>query len=135
MSGKSILVIDDDKDVLQFVARLLGKAGYAVLTALDPLQGLMQTRREVPDLVLTDILMPAGGGFTLLERLTQNTRTMAVPIIVLTGSTDPDLEARAKAAGATRLLRKPCDNAELLLAVRSTLEARDSSGLPGTPDN
>ena len=61
MSGKRILVIDDDKDVLQFVAGLLRKAGYTVLTALDPLQGLMQVRREAPDLVLTDILMPAGG--------------------------------------------------------------------------
>ena len=121
MSGKRILVIDDDKDVLQFVAGLLRKAGYTVLTALDPLQGLMQARRETPDLVLTDILMPAGGGFALLERLTQNTRTMAVPIIVLTGSTEPDLEARAKAAGATRLLRKPCDNADLLAAVRESL--------------
>ena len=121
MSGKRILVIDDDKDVLQFLAGLLGKAGYKVLTALDPLQGLMQARRETPDLVLTDILMPAGGGFALLERLTQNTRTMAVPIIVLTGSTEPDLEARAKAAGATRLLRKPCDNADLLAAVRESL--------------
>jgi CheY-like chemotaxis protein len=121
MSGKRILVIDDDKDVLQFLAGLLRKAGYTVLTALDPLQGLMQARRETPDLVLTDILMPAGGGFALLERLTQNTRTMAVPIIVLTGSTEPDLEARAKAAGATRLLRKPCDNADLLAAVRESL--------------
>ncbi|HEX7551781.1 MAG TPA: response regulator [Candidatus Methylomirabilis sp.] len=121
MSGKRILVIDDDKDVLQFVAGFLRKAGYTVLTALDPLQGLMQAQREAPDLVLTDILMPAGGGFALLERLTQNTRTMAVPIIVLTGSTEPDLEVRAKAAGATRLLRKPCDNADLLLAVRESL--------------
>ena len=121
MSGKRILVIDDDKDVLQFLAGLLRKAGYTVLTALDPLQGLMQARRETPDLVLTDILMPAGGGFILLERLTQNTRTMAVPIIVLTGSTDPDLEARAKAAGATHILRKPCDNAVLLAAVRESL--------------
>jgi CheY-like chemotaxis protein len=121
MSGKRILVIDDDKDVLQFLAGLLRKAGYTVLTALDPLQGLMQARRETPDLVLTDILMPAGGGFALLERLTQNTRTMAVPIIVLTGSTEPDLEARAKAAGATRLLRKPCNNADLLAAVRESL--------------
>lgn len=121
MSGERILVIDDDKDVLQFVARLLGKAGYTVLTALDPLQGLMQARREAPDLVLTDILMPAGGGFTLLERLAQNTRTMAVPVIVLTGSSEPDLEARAKAAGVTRLLRKPCDNADLLAAVRESL--------------
>jgi two-component system chemotaxis response regulator CheY len=121
MSGKRILVIDDDKDVLQFLAGLLRKAGYTVLTTLDPLQGLMQARGETPDLVLTDILMPAGGGFALLERLTQNTRTMAVPIIVLTGSTEPDLEARAKAAGATRLLRKPCDNADLLAAVRESL--------------
>ena len=121
MSGKRILVIDDDKDVLQFLAGLLRKAGYTVLTALDPLQGLMQARRETPDLVLTDILMPTGGGFALLERLTQNTRTMAVPIIVLTGSTEPDLEARAKAAGATRLLRKPCDNANILAAVRESL--------------
>ena len=122
MSGRRILVVDDDRDVVQFLVGLLRKAGYTVLIAMDAAQAVMQAQRERPDLILTDILMPAGGGFSVLERLAQSTKTMTIPVIFLSGSDQPDLEARALAAGVTRILRKPCDNAVLLEAIRTAVE-------------
>jgi CheY-like chemotaxis protein len=119
MSGRRVLVVDDDKDVVVFLSRLLQRAGYTVLTALDAAQAVTQAHREAPNLILTDIMMPASGGLSILERLTMSTTTGTIPIIVLTGSDDPELEARALAAGVTCVLRKPCDNAVLLECIKT----------------
>ena len=123
MTGKRILVIDDDKAVVQYLALLLRKAGYVIMTAFDPVQALMQARRDPPDLILTDLLMPAGGGYILMERLASFSQTAGIPIIVLTASDAPDMEARARAVGAAHIVRKPCDDAILLAVVQESLAA------------
>jgi len=119
MSEGRILVVDDDKDVVVFLSRLLQRAGYTVLTAQDPSQAVMQAHQELPDLILTDITMPGGGGLSVLDRLTMSGTSAAIPILVLTGNDDAEVEARALAAGAIRVLRKPCDNAVLLECIRT----------------
>jgi CheY-like chemotaxis protein len=121
MTSRRILVVDDDRDVVHFLTGLLRKAGYTTLSAMDAMQALMQAQREMPDLILTDMLMPAGGGLTFLDRLMRSGKTNQIPVLVLTGSDEPDLEARALAGGAIRVLRKPCDNAVLLAAIREAL--------------
>ena len=121
MSGRRILVVDDDKDVVVFLSRLLQRAGYMVLTAQDATQAVTQAHQERPDLILTDVTMPAGSGLSVLDRLKASTTTGAIPIIVLTGNDDAEVEARALAGGAIRVLRKPCDNAVLLDCIKSAL--------------
>jgi CheY-like chemotaxis protein len=121
MTSRRILVVDDDRDVVHFLTGLLRKAGYTTLSAMDGMQAIMQAQREVPDLILTDMLMPAGGGLTFLQRVMCSGKINQIPVLVLTGSDDPDLEARALAGGAVRVLRKPCDNAVLLAAIRAAL--------------
>ena len=121
MAARRILVVDDDRDVVQFLTGLLRKAGYTPLMAMDPLQAMMQAQREAPDLILTDMRMPAGGGLTFLDRIMRSGKTSHIPVLVLTGSDEPDLESRALAMGAVRVLRKPCDNAVLLAAIRAAL--------------
>jgi CheY-like chemotaxis protein len=121
MTGRRILVVDDDRDVVQFLTGLLRKAGYIPIMAMDAMQAMMQAQREVPDLILTDMLMPAGGGLTFLQRVMGSGKTSHIPVLVLTGSDEPDLEARALAGGAVQVLRKPCDNAVLLAAIRAAL--------------
>ena len=121
MSGRRILVVDDDKDVVVFLSRLFQRAGYTVLTAQDASQAVTQAHQEKPDLILTDVTMPGGGGFSVLDRLNMSGTSAAIPIIVLTGADDPEVEARALAGGAIRVLRKPCDNAVLLECIRAAL--------------
>jgi len=119
MSGWCILVVDDDRDVVVFLSRLLQRAGYTVVTAGEPSEAVAQAHEEKPDLILTDVTMPGGGGLSVLDRLTMSGTSAAIPIIVLTGNDDAEVEARALAAGAIRVLRKPCDNAVLLECIRT----------------
>ena len=121
MKGPRILVVDDDQDTVQLLTSLLQTAGYTVLAAIDPSQAVMQAQRERPALILTDILMPAGGGLSVLKRLKMSTKTGTIPIIVLTASGDREIEAQSLAAGAIRFFRKPCDNAVLLDAIKTAL--------------
>jgi len=119
--GRRILVVDDDSDVRVFLARLLQRAGYTVLTAGDAAQALVKADQEPLDLIVTDITMPAGGGFGVLERLKMSAKTRSIPIVVLTGHDDPTIEVRALGAGVTRVLPKPCDNAVLLDCIKAAL--------------
>jgi DNA-binding NtrC family response regulator len=116
-----ILVIDDDKTVVTIVAAVLRAAGYQVVSALDPVQGFMAFRREKPQLVVLDIMMPAGGGMQLLEKLAAVGK---VPVIVITGLTDANVEGEAKAAGAAGFLKKPV-NPQALQELIEELVAGD----------
>ena len=101
-----ILLIDDDKTVVNMLSAVLSAAGYQVISALDPVQGFMAVRREKPQLVLLDLMMPAGGGMPLLKKLTAK------------------VEAEANAAGAAGFLKKPVDP-ELLKGVIEEVVSSD----------
>jgi len=113
-----IAVIDDDKTVVTTVTAVLRAAGYQVISALDPVQGFMAVRRENPQVVLLDLMMPAGGGMQLLQKLTAMTK---VPVIVITALTDGKVEAAAKAAGATGFLKKPLEPESLKALIEELL--------------
>jgi len=116
-----VLVIDDDKTVVSTVSAILRGGGYQVVSALDPVQGFMTARREKPQVVVLDLMMPAGGGMQLLQRLTA---MLKVPVIVITALTDGKVEAEAKAAGAAGFLKKPVD-AEALKGMIEELVSTD----------
>ena len=118
MPGKRILVVDDDSATVLLCSRLLQKAGYATIIARDAGQAVTQAHRDEPALIVTDLMMPAGGGVSVLERLAMWSRTSTIPIIVVTGSGDVELERRAAEAGALRILKKPVEPTALLDAVR-----------------
>jgi DNA-binding response OmpR family regulator len=99
-----VLLIDDDKTVVTVVTAVLRAANYQVVSALDPVQGFMAFRREKPQLVVLDLMMPAGGGMQLLEKLSSVGK---VPVIVITASPQGTAEAEARAAGAAAFLKKP----------------------------
>ena len=101
-----ILVIDDDKTVVGTITAVLRAAGYQVVSALDPVQGFMAARREKPQVIVLDLMMPAGGGMQLLRKLTS---TIKAPVVVITMLSDPKVEAEAEAAGAAAFLKKPVD--------------------------
>jgi len=116
-----ILLIDDDKTVVTVVTAVLRAASYQVVSALDPVQGFMAFRREKPQLVVLDLMMPAGGGMQLLEKLTSMGK---VPVIVITASLQGNAEAEARAAGAAGFLKKPV-NPEALKNLIEELEASE----------
>jgi len=117
VSNLKILIIDDDRALVALLSRQLRDAGYQVVAALDPVQGMMSAKRETPELVLLDVVMPAGGGMPLLEKLLLN----KAPVIVMTASSDPKLEAEAKSTGAAGFLKKPMDPSALRALVEELL--------------
>jgi len=120
VSNPKILIIDDDRALVALLSRWLRDAGYEVVAALDPVQGMMSAKREAPELVLLDVVMPAGGGMPLLEKLLLD----KAPVIVMTASSDPKLEAEAKSAGAAGFLKKPVDPSALRALVGELLGPR-----------
>jgi CheY-like chemotaxis protein len=78
--------------------------------------------KENPDLVLLDIRMPAGNGFSVAEKLKESVNTFAIPVIFLTGSPEKNSEEKAMALGARFYVKKPYDPEELLDAIARALE-------------
>jgi DNA-binding response OmpR family regulator len=121
MSQKTILIVDDDPDVRLGLHVRLKANHYNVIFAADGMASIAQARKHLPDLIILDLGLPAGDGFSVLERLKANDSLSLIPVIVVSAR---DLNAnmdRALKAGAKAFLQKPVDNAELLKVIRQAL--------------
>jgi DNA-binding response OmpR family regulator len=119
---KRILIVDDERDIVKALTIRLQRAGYEVVVAFDGAQGIFMAHKENPDLIILDIRMPAGNGFSVAEKLKESMNTVAVPVIFLTGSPAKDSEEKAMALGARFYVKKPYDPEELLDAIVRALE-------------
>jgi DNA-binding response OmpR family regulator len=107
---KKILCIEDDRETAALIAEELLDRGYEVSVAHDGREGLAAILRGMPDLVLSDISMPAMSGFELLERLTALApRFCNMPFVFLTALTDRDNELKGRQLGADDYVTKPID--------------------------
>jgi DNA-binding response OmpR family regulator len=121
MSGKNILVIDDDKQLLLGLSPRLKANGYLVTSATDAVCAIAVARKEVPDLIILDLGLPGGDGFLVLERLNGLADLAAIPVIVLSARDPEGSKQRAIEAGAVAFFQKPPDNHEFLTAIRQAL--------------
>ncbi len=119
---KKILIVDDERDIVKALMIRLQGAGYEVVTAFDGAQGVFMAHKEKPDLIILDIRMPAGDGFSVAQRLKRSIHTFTIPVIFLTGSPEESAEEKAMALGARFYVKKPYDPEELLDAIRRALE-------------
>jgi putative two-component system response regulator len=122
----SILVIDDDADVLRTLGRMLQRAGYQRVTASDDAAAVAGLARETqPDLLLLDYHLPGLTGATLLEELRAAAGPHAyVPVLIISGDSTTEVRRRALAAGATDFVTKPFEISEVLLRIQNLLETR-----------
>ena len=121
--SKKILVVDDDTDLVRGLVIRLRHAGYDVVFASDGYSAVAMSRREEPDLIILDLGLPAGNGFSVLQRLRNLIAPVALkPVIVLTAWDPLENEQRARAAGANLFLQKPVENDVLLTAIADLLE-------------
>ncbi|HUL68979.1 MAG TPA: response regulator [Gemmatimonadales bacterium] len=106
---KRVLIVEDDQDMVRFLAAIVEAEGFEALAVGDAFSGITEAVRERPALIITDMQMPAGGGSVLLQRLRGNARTSRIPIMVVTGTVDPSHEDELRQSGAARVLFKPID--------------------------
>jgi len=123
MAKKKILVIDDMPNIVTMVKARLEASGYEVIAALDGQQGLNYAYSENPDLIILDIVMPAGGGYSVYTRLKMSPKTRSVPVIFLTAKDRPEDVARAYNLGAQYYVKKPYKPEMLLETVKRVLES------------
>jgi DNA-binding NarL/FixJ family response regulator len=127
---KKILCIEDDRETAALVAEELLDRGYDVTVAHDGREGLAAILRLMPDLVLSDISMPAMSGFELLERLTALApRFSYMPFVFLTALTDRDNELKGRQLGADDYVTKPIDFDLLDTIIAARLRAVARAGL------
>ena len=120
MSSSHILVVDDDREILDALGRFLGKTGFGCTTVESSSAAATECARRVPDAILLDLALPDISGFDLFRALRANSRTKAVPIVLMTGRPNADLLKDAgRLAGAFAFISKPFD----LEKVERTLRA------------
>jgi CheY-like chemotaxis protein len=118
---KKILVMEDDKKIAAALAIRLEAAGYEVLTAPDGFDGLKLALHQRPDLLLMDIWMPVGTGFSVAQRL-ESLGLSGIPMVFITASKLKGLKQAAQKLGAVGFFEKPYDPAQLLAAIARALE-------------
>ena len=118
-----VLVVDDDPEIVTFLATLLELEGIESQVATSAAAALERLEGTLPSLVLLDIAMPDRDGLDLCRELKKDPRTRDVPVFVVSARPGKDVVERALAAGAEEFIRKPFENAELIARIRDRLSA------------
>jgi DNA-binding response OmpR family regulator len=116
-SGKRILLVDDDAEIVESLRLALESNGYTVLIARDGNQGLALSERENPDLVILDMMMPKRSGFLVLEKM-RRTRETPLRVIMITANEGSRHKAYAEMLGVDDYIRKPFPMDRLIESVQ-----------------
>jgi DNA-binding response OmpR family regulator len=114
-----ILIVDDERDLVDAYVRLLERSGYRCVGAFDANQAIQMIDAESPDLVITDLSLPDNSGVEIVRRV--RAKLPVTPIIVMSGHNTPGLHEAAQAAGAHISLLKPVSIAELRRVIGEAL--------------
>ncbi|WP_327031417.1 ATP-binding protein [Micromonospora ureilytica] len=139
LAGARILLADDNADMRAYLIRLLTGQGWRVRAVTDGRQALDEIHRDLPDLVLTDVMMPVLDGFDLVRRLRADPTTRALPVLVLSARAGGEASVEGLSLGADDYLVKPFAAAELIARIRASIRrargrtpAAASGGGPAT---
>lgn len=121
MNKPKILIVDDDPDLARALSIRLRANNYATLQAADGRSAFAMAQGESPSLVILDLGLPDGDGFTVLEKLRESGTLSSVPVIVLSARDPHFNEQKTREAGAFAFMQKPADNNELLATIREAL--------------
>lgn len=119
-----VLIVDDSELIVSFLRTLFESEHYEVATASNGVDGLAQVHQALPDVVVTDSIMPAMDGFELLRALRSDPATEAIPVIMLTAGSPDDPDHIAREPRPDAFVRKSSDFGPLLAEVRDLLHRR-----------
>jgi len=130
------MVIDDEEDVVTFLTTLLEENGYETCWAMDGVEGLEKIKRERPDLICLDLLMPEKTGILLYREIRKDPELKDIPVIMITGFAAPEYPlidfkrfiSTKSIPPPEGFMEKPIDQKALLAAIKETLDAKTSGG-------
>ena len=121
---KKILIVEDTRESLDLLTYFLKPSGYQLISVIDGVEALEYINKDLPDLILLDVMLPRLNGFQVCERLKKDKRTFHIPIIMITALKDLKDKIRALEAGADDFVTKPFDSVELVARVKSLLKSK-----------
>ena len=127
MSQIKIVVVEDEPDILQVLSYNLQREGFAVSTSLDGAKGLALIQKQMPDLVLLDLMLPGMDGLDICRHLKSHDRTAHIPIIMVTAKGEESDVVLGLGIGADDYVAKPFSPKELIARVKALLRRKDSS--------
>jgi PAS domain S-box-containing protein len=131
VAAATILIVDDQAEIRQFLRTLLGLHGHQVIEAVEPWEGLRAAAENHPDLIITDIVLPTIDGYEFVRRLRLHASTCRIPVIVLTAVyQEEEQRVMSQACGVSHFLTKPIQPAVLLAAVNDALASSPPSAPP-----
>lgn len=119
---QSVLIVDDEPMARTLLRLMLVRAGFNVSEAEDGFDALEKIKRNRPDIILLDVMMPGMDGFSVCETLRSESETASLPIIMLSAKTDINSVNKGLQVGATKYLTKPISPEELTRHVHDALD-------------
>ena len=124
MSGETLLVVEDEEDILELLTYNLSREGYKVIGVTDGLKGLQAADAKLPDLVLLDLMLPGMDGLDVCRQLKKNDKTARIPIVIVTAKGDESDVVAGLELGADDYVAKPFSIKVLLARVRAVLRRK-----------
>ena len=118
---KKILIVDDEKDILEFLSYNLKKEGFSIYTASDGSEGLKKTKKIKPDLIIVDLMMPKMNGIEMCENIRDDKKLSNVIILFLTARSEDYTQIAALDSGADDFIKKPIKPKLLISKVKSIM--------------
>ena len=134
-AGSRMLVIDDSPTIVALLKRMLQQNQLVVLEAFDAESGIEIARKEVPDLIFLDIVLPGMDGFNALRTLRRDPITKHLPIIMISGNAQATEQFYVQRIGADDFMKKPFSRAEVFMRIEALLDAENiprHGSKPGT---
>lgn len=119
---QTILVIDDEIDILELISLNLKRNGYSCITAADGVTGVKKALEALPDMIILDLMLPGKDGFTVFRELRADSRTQQTPVLMLTARGEISDRITGLETGADDYVTKPFSPKELMLRVRALLK-------------
>ena len=117
-----VVIVEDHLELARMIKSLLVSNGYEVTIAGDAYQGIKLIREQNPDVILLDIMIPAGGGWSILQRL-KGSPLETIPVVILTAQhVDMDVKLKAKEMNVTSIITKPFENEQLIETIGSVIK-------------
>jgi len=124
-----ILIIDDDVNFIEYMNKKLTKENFEVSFTNISINAINLVKKEKPDLILLDIIMPEISGIEICKSITSDPQTSNIPVIFITGKISPEDVQTGFQAGAYDYIKKPIDSLEFLARIRSALKFREAQKL------
>lgn len=130
MTRKKILIIDDEVDIVELVKMRLEMHGFYIIPLYTSTRAIEVAKREKPDLILMDCMMPDKDGYEACKELKSDTQTKSIPVILFTAKAEQKeyIKKGFESAGANDYILKPFSPDDLLFKIRKLLEMEVSDG-------